>query len=148
MEARQFTKHQEHVVKHVLGCQILGVYAQSEHLHFLLDIPYLWSVDADGSMALAQDEEALLALELPEATAAALLEEAAALRESGAAAVSHFARPPRDIGAIEDVALYAAEAETRMHIVGDADTLPVAWQGGSIGLLDERASRQDAAAEM
>ncbi|OYT73230.1 MAG: hypothetical protein CFK52_02905 [Chloracidobacterium sp. CP2_5A] len=137
MQARQLTKHQEHVIKHVLGCRILGVYAQSEHLHFLLDIPYLWSVDADGSMTLAQDEEAIASLDVSETTAAALLEEAAALRERGPAAdVSHFARPPRDIGAIEDVTLYATETETRMHIVGDADALPVAWQGASIGLLD------------
>ncbi len=137
MELRQLTKHQEHVVKHVLGCQILGVYAQAEHLHFLLDLPYLWSVDADGSMALVQDEEAIRGLDVPEDVAAALLAEAHALREVGTAAtIQYFTHPPRDIGAIEDVTLYVTGTEIHMHIIGDADTLPVAWQGTSIYVLE------------
>ncbi len=136
MEVRQLTKHQEHVVKHVFGCQILGVYVQPEHLHFLLDIPYLWSVDADGSMALVQDEEAITALDLPEDTRRALCEEAAALREEGAAAtVQHFIHPPQAIGAIEDVTLYAVGDATHMQVIGDADTLTGVWSGTSIHLL-------------
>lgn len=136
MEVRQLTKHQEHVVKHVFGCQILGIYAQPEHLHFLLDIPYLWSVDADGSMALVQDEEAIAALDLPEATRQALGEEATALREQGAAAaVRHFMHPPRDIGAITDVTLYSVGDTTHMQIIGDEDTLTGVWSGTAIHLL-------------
>jgi len=136
MEVRQLTKHQEHVVRHVFGCQILGVYAQPEHLHFLLDIPYMWSVDADGSMALVQDEEAIAALDLPEDTRRALYEEAAALREQGpAATVRHFVPPPRAIGAIEDVTLYTVGDTTHMQVMGDEDTLTGVWSGTSIHLL-------------
>ncbi|MFQ3590746.1 MAG: hypothetical protein SNJ67_10655 [Chloracidobacterium sp.] len=139
MEVRQLTKHQEHVVKHVFGCQILGVYAQPEHLHFLLDIPYLWSVDADGSMALVQDEEAIAALDIPEATRAALLDEATTLREQGMTAeVSHFVHPSPAIGVIEDVTLYTVGDTTHMHVVGDADTMPIAWRGTAITLLGQR----------
>jgi hypothetical protein len=136
MEVRQLTKHQEHVVKHVFGCQILGVYVQPEHLHFFLDIPYLWSVDADGSMALVQDEEAIAALDLPEDTRRALYEEAVALREQGpGVAVRHFMAPPKTIGAIEDVTLYTVGDTTHMQVIGDADTLTSVWSGTSIHLL-------------
>lgn len=121
----------------MLGCRILGVYTQPEHLHFLLDIPYLWSVDADGSMALVQDEEAIRGLDAPEAVADALLAEAEALREAGVeAAVAHFIHPPRDIGAIEDATLYTTGSETHLRIVGDAGDLSVAWQDGAIRLLE------------
>ncbi|MCS7080126.1 MAG: hypothetical protein NZ585_08760 [Chloracidobacterium sp.] len=137
MQIRQLTKHQEHVVKHIFGCRILGVYAQPEHLHFLLDIPYLWSVDADGSMALVQDEEAIRGLNVPEAVADALSEEAQALREDGAeAVVRYFAHPPREIGAIEDVTLYARETETHMQVIGESGVLTAAWQGATIRLLE------------
>lgn len=88
-------------------------------------------------MALVQDEEAIRGLDAPEAVADALPAEAEALREVGAQAeVVHFIHPPRDIGAIEDVTLYATEGETHMRIVGDADELPVAWRGGTIRLLE------------
>ncbi|MGQ9897108.1 MAG: hypothetical protein ACUVR8_06085 [Acidobacteriota bacterium] len=136
MEVRQLTKHQEHVVKHVLGCQILGIYAQPEHLHFLLDIPYLWSVDADGSMSLVQDEEALAALDLPEDIRQALCAEAAALREQGrATTVQYFMHPPQAIGTLEDVTLYTVGDTTHMQVIGDADTLTGVWSGTSICLL-------------
>jgi|GEM_PF-1772741 hypothetical protein len=135
-QVRQLTKHQEHVIKHVLGCQILGSYAQANHLHFLLDIPYLWSIDADGSMALVQVEEAIAALDVSEDIRQALFEEASTLHKQGATAITrHFKPLPHPMDVIDDVTLYTVGDTTHLEIVGGTTTLTAAWCGTSIRLL-------------
>jgi hypothetical protein len=123
------SKHQDHVVKHVLGCTLLGVYSQPGHLHILLDIPFLWSVDADGAMALVQDEEAVNEFHEPAEKIAELIAEIQTLHDAGpdAEGVRHF-QPPPAIGAIQDVDLHrhSTDGDLRITVVGDEGEMTIA----------------------
>ncbi len=127
------TKHQEHVVAHVLGCAIVATFHAPGHLHLLLDIPFLWSIDADGAMALVQDEEALTGLDATVETIGALLADLGELRADGTD-VSLFEFPP-EIGTIEDVHLHAhpAGGDARLLVIhGDAGDVEIELSAGMV----------------
>jgi len=46
------TKHQDHVIAHVLGATVLGWFIAGEAAHLLLDIGFLWTIYLDGEMNL------------------------------------------------------------------------------------------------
>lgn len=126
------TKHQEHVIKHVLGCRILGVLRRPGHIHFLLDIPFLWSIDADGAMALVQDEEAVGEFDEAPEYIAELVADIRQLHDDDAEGLRHFAPPETETGMIEDVELFENETDGRcaeVHILGDEGTLTVRLAG-------------------
>ncbi len=125
------TKHQEHVIKHVLGCRILGVLRRPEHIHFLLDIPFLWSIDADGAMALVQDEEAVGGFEETPHFIEDLIADIRQLHDDDSEGLRWFAVPETDAGMIEDVELSSAESGGRcaeVRVIGDEGTLKIALQ--------------------
>lgn len=103
----QLTKHQEHVIAHVLGCTILGFYQQLGQIHLLLDLPLLWSVDADGAMELAPDEEGIEGMPESPDVIQGLLAEAYHLRHQSpdADSLMYFQEAP-EISLISDVTLY------------------------------------------
>ena len=50
--ASETTKHQDHVIAHVLGATVLGWFIAGEAAHLLLDIGFLWTIYLDGEMNL------------------------------------------------------------------------------------------------
>src|SRR6202048_4321863 len=64
------TKHQDHVIAHVLGATVLGWLIAGEAAHLLLDIGFLWTIYLDGEMNLLPQGVAISELEADELTSA------------------------------------------------------------------------------
>jgi len=64
------TKHQDHVIAHVLGTTVLGWIIAGEAAHLLLDIGFLWTIYLDGEMNLLPQGVAIADLDSDEANSA------------------------------------------------------------------------------
>jgi len=64
------TKHQDHVIAHVLGATVLGWFIAGEAAHFLLDIGFLWTIYLDGEMNLLPQGVAISEMDANEITSA------------------------------------------------------------------------------
>src|SRR5260221_6535720 len=64
------TKHQDHVIAHVLGATVLGWFIAGEAAHLLLDIGFLWTIYLDGEMNLLPEGVALSELDAGDLTSA------------------------------------------------------------------------------
>lgn len=64
------TKHQDHVIAHVLGATVLGWFIAGEAAHFLLDIGFLWTIYLDGEMNLLPQGVAISEMDSNEITSA------------------------------------------------------------------------------
>ena len=64
------TKHQDHVIAHVLGASVLGWLVAGEAAHLLLDIGFLWTIYLDGEMNLLPQGVAISELDADEITSA------------------------------------------------------------------------------
>src|SRR5437016_12792880 len=62
------TKHQDHVIKHVLGATVLGWCIAGEAAQLLLDIGFLWTIYLDGEMNLLPQGVAISELDGGELT--------------------------------------------------------------------------------
>src|SRR6267142_3261126 len=67
---RETTKHQDHVIAHVLGTTVLGWCIAGDAAHLLLDIGFLWTIYLDGEMNLLPQGVAISELEGDELTSA------------------------------------------------------------------------------
>src|SRR3984893_19134266 len=68
------TKHQDHVIAHVLGATVLGWFIAGEAAHLLLDIGFLWTIYLDGEMNLLPQGVAISELDADELTSADIAE--------------------------------------------------------------------------
>jgi hypothetical protein len=64
------TKHQDHVIAHVIGATVLGWFIAGEAAHLLLDIGFLWTIYLDGEMNLLPQGVAISELDAAELTSA------------------------------------------------------------------------------
>jgi len=64
------TKHQDHVIAHVLGTTVQGWVVAGEAAHLLLDIGFLWTIYLDGEMNLLPQGVAIAEFDSDEATSA------------------------------------------------------------------------------
>ena len=64
------TKHQDHVIAHVLGATVLGWFIAGEAAHLLLDIGFLWTIYLDGEMNLLPQGVAISEMDADELTSA------------------------------------------------------------------------------
>lgn len=62
------TKHQDHVIAHVLGATVLGWFVANDAAHLLLDIGFLWTIYLDGEMNLLPQGVAIADLDSDELT--------------------------------------------------------------------------------
>ncbi|HZS44206.1 MAG TPA: hypothetical protein VFC63_03835 [Blastocatellia bacterium] len=74
------TRHQQHVVAHVLNCELLGITNIRSEVILSLDVPFVWSIAADGSMDLGIPAEIADRLGLSEDETAQLTRESEELR--------------------------------------------------------------------
>ncbi len=116
---QETSKHQDHVIAHVLGATVLGYFVADETLHLLLDMGFIWTIYADGEMGLAPEFVAIDELEETEEERGALRAEAQRLRDEGRAA-SHLTRltgaPVECL--IEEVEFLARGEERRLMLRG------------------------------
>src|SRR5437016_7750474 len=108
------TKHQDHVIAHVLGATVLGWFIAGEAAHLLLDIGFLWTIYLDGEMNLLPQGVAISEMNADELTSADKTEvafDAQLLLSEGldAAGLKRFTASPCDC-LIVAVEVFAADS--------------------------------------
>jgi hypothetical protein len=123
------TKHQDHVIAHVLGATVLGWLIAGEAAHLLLDIGFLWTIYLDGEMNLLPQGVAISELDANELTSANKTEvafDAQLLLSEGrdASGLKRFTASPVEC-LITAVAVFAANSERRIVVSGDEANIEV-----------------------
>ena len=117
------TKHQDHVIAHVIGATVLGWFIAGEAAHLLLDIGFLWTIYLDGEMNLLPQGVAISEMDADQLTSADKTEvafDAQLLLSEGpdAAGLKIFTAAPVEC-LITTVEFLAANSERRIVIHGD-----------------------------
>ena len=117
------TKHQDHVIAHVIGATVLGWFIAGEAAHLLLDIGFLWTIYLDGEMNLLPQGVAISELGADELTSGDKTEvafDAQLLLSEGpdATGLKRFTASPVEC-LITAVEFFAANSERRIVIHGD-----------------------------
>lgn len=127
--ARETTKHQDHVIAHVIGATVLGWFIAGEAAHLLLDIGFLWTIYLDGEMNLLPQGVALSELDADELTSIDKTEvafDAQLLLSEGrdASGLKRFTAAPVEC-LITTVEFFAANSERRIVIHGEDSNIVV-----------------------
>lgn len=127
--ARETTKHQDHVIAHVIGATVLGWFIAGEAAHLLLDIGFLWTIYLDGEMNLLPQGVALSELDADELTSIDKTEVAfyaQLLLSEGrdASGLKRFTAAPVEC-LITTVEFFAANSERRIVIHGEDSNIVV-----------------------
>ena len=123
------TKHQDHVIAHVLGATVLGWFIAGEAAHFLLDIGFLWTIYLDGEMNLLPQGVAISEMDADEITSADKNEvvfDAQLLLSEGreATGLKRFTAAPVEC-LITTVECFAANSDRRIVVLGEQATIAV-----------------------
>jgi hypothetical protein len=118
------TRHQDHVIAHVIGATVLGWFIAGEAAHLLLDIGFLWTVYLDGEMNLLPQGVAIPELDADELTSANKTElafDAQLLLSEGreASGLKRFTAAPVEC-LITAVEFLAANSERRVAVHGES----------------------------
>lgn len=119
------SKHQDHVIAHILGATVLGYFEFDSAAHLLLDIGFIWTIFIDGEMGLLTQSLAISELELDSEAKAQLLADVELLH--GSEDVEGLARMmAAPFGClIKEVQFYARSEERRILITGEEASLAV-----------------------
>jgi hypothetical protein len=123
------TKHQDHVIAHVLGATVLGWLIAGEAAHMLLDIGFLWTIYLDGEMNLLPQGVAIPELDASEisiADKAELAFDAQLLLSEGrdAAGLKRFKAAPIEC-LITGVDVFSANSERRLVVRGEIANIEI-----------------------
>jgi hypothetical protein len=127
--ASETTKHQDHVIAHVLGATVLGWFIAGEAAHFLLDIGFLWTIYLDGEMNLLPQGVAISEMDVDEISSAdktgAVFDAQLLLREGReATGLKRLTAAPVEC-LISTVECFAANSDRRIVIRGEEATIEV-----------------------
>ena len=138
------TKHQDHVIAHVLGATVLGWLIAGEAAHLLLDIGFLWTIYLDGEMNLLPQGVAISEMDADEISSADKTEvafdaqlllsegrEATGLRRLTAAPVECL---------ITGVELFSSNSNCRVEIHGEEARIRInaSLEGGDIDISPQQ----------
>ena len=123
------TKHQDHVIAHVLGATVLGWFIAGEAAHLLLDIGFLWTIYLDGEMNLLPQGVAISEMDADELTSAGKTEvafDAQLLLSEGrdATGLKRFTAAPVEC-LITTVECFAANSDRRIVVNGEEARIEV-----------------------
>ena len=123
------TKHQDHVIAHVLGATVLGWFVAGEAAHLLLDIGFLWTIYLDGEMNLLPQGVAISELDADELSSAGKAElafDADLLLSAGreASDLKRFVAAPVEC-LITTVQCLAANSDHRIVVHGESARIEV-----------------------
>ena len=123
------TKHQDHVIAHVLGATVLGWLIAGEAAHLLLDIGFLWTIYLDGEMNLLPQGVAISELDADDLSSADKTElafDAELLLSEGrdAGSLKRFTAAPVEC-LITAVECFATNSERRIVVHGEPAKIEV-----------------------
>src|SRR5918912_2709965 len=116
------SKHQDHVIAHVMGATVLALFVADETAHLLLDIGFIWAIYLDGGIGLLPQSGAVSELGLDEKIKAELLSDISLMQAEGrvaASALKRFLASPTDC-LIGEVSLYAYGERRRILLSGES----------------------------
>ena len=117
------SRHQDHVVAHILGTTALGYFASDQAAHLLLDIGFIWTIFVDGEMGLLTQSLAIKELELDSVAKAELMSDVELLHV-GSEQLSRITPAPAGC-LIKSVGFYASSDRRRILITGEEASLAV-----------------------
>jgi hypothetical protein len=123
------SKHQDHVIAHVIGATVLGWFIAGEAAHLLLDIGFLWTIYLDGEMNLLPQGVAITELDSDTVNGADRTElafDAQLLLSEGrhASGLKLFTPAPVEC-LITAVKFLAADSRRRIAVDGDTEHLHI-----------------------
>jgi hypothetical protein len=134
------TKHQDHVIAHVIGATVLGWFIAGEAAHLLLDIGFLWTIYLDGEMNLLPQGVAIPELDADELTSADKTElafDAQLLLNEGrdAEGLKRFRAAPVEC-LITTVEVFAQDSKKILVVRGEAASINIetSVEDGEVGI--------------
>ena len=123
---QETSKHQDHVIAHVIGATVFGYFTADQAVHILLDIGLIWTIYLDGEMGLVPQSVGIAELDLDEDAKAALLADIQLLHEQGFGAenLARFSPAPADC-LITEVSFYAHDEQRLVLLSGEEASLAV-----------------------
>ena len=118
------SRHQDHIIAHVLGATVLGFFLMDGAAHLVLDIGFIWTVYLDGEMALLPQGVAVRELELEQDLERELLDEMEQLNQGGSAEFRRMQTAPVEC-LIREVSFYASGERRRVTIEGENASLAI-----------------------
>ena len=133
------TKHQDHVIAHVIGATVLGWFVAGEAAHLLLDIGFLWTIYLDGEMNLLPQGVAISELDADELTSADKTEvafDAQLLLSEGrhASGLKRVTGSPVEC-LITTVECFVASSESRIVIQGEEANIVIETSLEDAGII-------------
>ena len=118
------SRHQDHVIAHVVGATVLGYFEFDQAAHLLLDIGFIWTIFVDGEMGLLSQSYAINDLGLDAEAKAELLADVELLHNEGRGAAGHARLTPAPVDClIAEVGFYALGDRRRILITGEEGSL-------------------------
>jgi hypothetical protein len=124
---QETSKHQDHVIAHVIGTTVLGFFIAEQAAHVLLDIGFIWMIYLDGEMGLLPQSMAVAELDLDETIKVELLDDISLLHEEGndvAQGLKRLSAAPADC-LISEVSFYADGERRRILMIGEREHLAI-----------------------
>ena len=118
------SKHQDHVIAHVIGTSVLGYFVRDESLHILLDIGFIWTIYLDGQMVLLPSGTAIKELEVDEEEKLQLNREIELLEKDSQTTVGPSLVTPSPVEClITEVGFHASGERRRIVLMGETASL-------------------------
>jgi len=124
--AAETSKHQDHVIAHVIGATVLGYFIREEALHVLLDIGFIWTIYLDGQMVLLPESPAIKELNVTSEEQRQLIHEIELLERDGreAADVMLITSSPVEC-LVREVSLFVCDYRRKIVLQGEAANLVI-----------------------
>ena len=139
---QETSKHQDHVIAHVLDTTVLALFIADEAAHVLLDIGFIWTIYLDGEMGLLPQSVMVAELEQDEQIKAELLSDISLIHAeaSTTTALKRFLLAPAEC-LIVDVSFYADGERRRILMTGEDACLAIETSLTTGEISFEAASR-------
>jgi hypothetical protein len=119
------SKHQDHVIAHVLGATLLGYFEFDQAAYILLDIGFIWTIYIDGEMGLLTQTLSINELDVDAEAKAELLADVDRLHE-GSDTVRLKRMSPTPVEClIKEVSFHQSGDRRRILITGEEGNLAV-----------------------
>lgn len=120
------SKHQDHVIAHVIGASVLGYFVLDETLHIVLDTGFIWTVYVDGQMMLLPQLAAIMEFETDAENRTELSREIELLMRDGRCAEGLERVSPAALEClISEVQFYTDQDRRLFVIIGEQSELKI-----------------------
>ncbi|MDT4952119.1 MAG: hypothetical protein QOJ02_257 [Acidobacteriota bacterium] len=119
------SRHQDHVIAHVLGTTVLGYFEFDRAAHLLLDIGFIWTIYLDGEMGLLTQSLSINEMDVGVEAKAELLADVDRLHEGGDTIRLRRMSPAPVECLVKEVSFHTNGERRRILIAGEEGNLAV-----------------------